>query len=93
MGQYDLWDFAFDKERAREFLRDRTDQGVLSHRSRGWVLILAGMRHSFQEDEGLAAAVHNDDRRLVRLMLNCFPQDAPEMTFWMGTRVREAKQC
>lgn len=93
MGQYDLWDFAFDKERARELLRDRTDQGGLSHRSRGWVLILAGLRHSFQEEEGLSASVHNDDRRLVRLMLNCFPQDAPEMTFWMGTRVREAKYC
>ena len=93
MGQYDLWDFAFDKERSREFLRDRTDQSGLSHRSRGWVLILAGLRHSFQEEEGLSASVHNDDRRLIRLMLNCFPQDAPEMTFWMGAQVREAKQC
>ena len=93
MGQYDLWDLAFDKERAQEFLRDRTDQAGLSHRSRGWVLLLAGLRHSFQEEEGLSASVHNDDRRLTRLMLNCFPQDAPEMTFWMGAKVREAKQC
>ena len=92
MGEFDLWDFAFDKDRAREFLRDRTDQAGLNPRSRGWVLILAGLRHSFQ-DEGLSASVHNDDRRLARLMLNCFPQDAPEMTFWMGARVREAKQC
>ncbi len=93
MGQYDLWDLAFDKERAEEFLRDRTDQAGLSHRSRGWVLLLAGLRHSFQEEEGLSATVHNDDRRLVRLMLNCFPQDAPEMTFWMVAKVPEAKQC
>lgn len=40
-----------------------------------------------------STSVHNDDRRLVRLMLNCFPQDAPEMAFWMGEKVREAKQC
>ncbi len=93
MGPYNLWEFAFDKERAMEFLRDRVDQAGLSHRSRSWVLILAGMRHSFQEADGLSAPIHDDDRRLVRLMLNCFPEDAAEMTFWMGSRVREAKQC
>ena len=76
-----------------EFLRDRVDQAGLSHRSRSWVLILAGMRHSFQETDGLSAPIHDDDRRLARLMLNSFPEDAAEMTFWMGSRVREAKQC
>jgi hypothetical protein len=93
MGQFELWDLAFDKDRAKEFLRDRTDQAALSHRRRGWVLILAGLRHSFQDEEGLSALVHNDDRRLVRLMLNCFPQDAPEMTFWISSKVHAAKQC
>ncbi|MDA1230099.1 MAG: hypothetical protein O2856_04935 [Planctomycetota bacterium] len=93
MGQYNLWEFAYDEERAKEFLRDRIDQAGLSHRSRGWVLILAGIRHSFKEVDGLAAQIHDDDRRLIRLMLNCFPSDAPEMTFWMGARVRDAKQC
>jgi hypothetical protein len=93
MGQYNLWDFAFDKDRAAEFLRDRIDQAGLSHRSRSWVLILAGLRHSFQDKDGLAAPVHEDDRQLVRLMLNSFPADAPELTFWMGARVREARRC
>ncbi len=93
MGQYNLWEFAFDKERGKEFLRDRVDQAGLSHRSRSWVLILAGLRHSFQDADGLSAPVHDDDRRLVRLMLNSFPEHAPEMTFWMGSKVREARQC
>jgi len=93
MGQYNLWEFAFDKDRATEFFRDRVDQAGLSHRSRSWVLILAGLRHSFQDKDGLSATVHDDDRRLVRLMLDSFPANAPEMTFWMGSRVREAKQC
>ena len=93
MGQFNLWDYAFDKERATEFLRDRADQSAVSHRSRSWVLILAGLRHSFQDTDGLSASIHEDDRRLVRLMLNCFPESAPEMKFWMGPRVHEARSC
>lgn len=93
MGQYNLWEYAFDKDRAMEFLRDRVDQAGLSHRSRSWVLILAGLRHSFQDTDGLAAPVHDDDRRLVRLILNSFPANAPEMSFWTGSYAREAKPC
>lgn len=93
IGQYNLWEFAFDKDRAREFLRDRVDQAGLSHRSRSWVLILAGLRHSFPDTEALSAPVHDDDRRLVRLILNSFPANIHEMAFWMGSRVREARPC
>ena len=93
MGQFNLWECAFDKSRAQEFLRDRVDQAGISHRSRAWVLILAGLRHSFQDSQELAVPIHNDDRRLVRLMLNNFPEDAPEMTFWMSSNIREAKHC
>ena len=93
MGQYNLWEFAFDKDRAMEFLRDRIDEAGLSHRSRSWVLILAGLRHSFPDTDALSAPVHDDDRRLVRLILNSFPANAPEMTFWNGSCVREAKPC
>jgi hypothetical protein len=50
------------------------------------------MRHSFQEKEGLSSVVQDDDRRLARLMLNSFPEDASEMTFWMGAKVREARR-
>ena len=93
MGQYNLWEFAFDQDRAMEFLRDRVDQAGLSHRNRSWVLIQAGLRHSFQDTAGLSAPVHDDDRQLVRLILNSFPENAPEMTFWTSSRVREVKQC
>jgi hypothetical protein len=93
MGQFNLWDYAFDKERATEFLRDRGDRSALGQGSRSWVLILAGLRHSFQDTNGLAAPIHEDDRQLVRLMLNCFPESAPEMKFWMGPRVHEARSC
>jgi hypothetical protein len=92
MGEYDLWQYAFHEETARELLRDRAHQSPLDHRSRAWVLILAGMRHSFQEKEGLSSVVQDDDRRLARLMLNSFPEDASEMTFWMGAKVREARR-
>jgi hypothetical protein len=91
MHQYDLWEYAFNEDTAREFHKDRAGQNSLDHRSRVWVLVLAGMRHSFQDKEGLASLVQDDDCRLSRLMLNSFPDDSPEMTFWMSSKVREAK--
>lgn len=93
MNDYDLWQYAFHQGTARQFYQDRVDGNPLDHRSRAWVLVLSGLRHSFPEKEGLSAVVHEDDRRLARLMLNSFPEDASEMTFWMGARVREAKSC
>ncbi len=93
MDEFELWQYAFNEDRAREFLADRVDQPTLNHRSRAWVLILAGIRNSFPDIDGLAAPLHDDDRRLARLMLNSFPEDAPEMTFWMSSKVREAKRC
>jgi hypothetical protein len=92
MDEFDLWQYAFHEDVAREFLKDRVDQRPWDFRSRAWVLILAGMRHSFQDKDGLASPVHDDDRRLIRLMLNSFPENSPEMTFWMRSRVREAKR-
>ncbi len=92
LGQFNLWEFAFDRERAMEFFRDRVDQGGLGHSNRAWVLILAGLRHHFQATAGLSAPIHDDDRQLVRLMLNCFPE-VPEMTFWKNTDVHETKRC
>lgn len=93
MEEFDLWEYAFHAQTAKEFLRDRIDQQSIDYRSRAWVLILAGLRHGFQEKDGLSTPVHDDDRRLSRLMLNSFPEDAPEMTFWMASRVRDARRC
>lgn len=91
MNQYDLWQYAFHEDVAREFLRDRQEQDSLHYRSRTWVLILAGMRHAFADRSAVSSPAHDDDRKLVRVMLNSFPEKAPEMTFWMSSRVRAAK--
>lgn len=92
MAEFDLWQYAFQEDTAREFYNDRADRDSTDHRSRAWVLVLSGMRQGFQDKDGLSATVHDDDRRLSRLMLNSFPEDSPEMTFWMGSRVREARR-
>lgn len=91
MGRYDLWQYAFDETRAREFLRDRQEQQSIEHSSQAWVLILSGLRYSFPERGGLDAPLHNDDRRIVRLMLTSFPEDASDATFWMLSRMARAR--
>lgn len=93
MNEYGLWQYACDRDRAAEFLRDRADQGSINPGSQAWVLILSGMRHSFPEREGLAAPLHDDDRLITRLLMGSFPDNVPEMTFWMGSKLRQAKSC
>lgn len=93
MNEYNLWQYAFDKDCARDFLKDRSDQGALKPSSQAWIMILTGMRHSFPEKEGFAAPLHNDDRLMTRLLMASFPDTAPEMTFWMGNKLRQAKSC
>lgn len=91
LQEFDLWQYAFDKTRAQEFLRDRMEQKSLNPRSQAWILILAGMRHSFPDSEGLAAPIHEDDRAIARLMLSSFPENSPEMSFWMSSKLRQAR--
>ncbi|MCA9037439.1 MAG: hypothetical protein KDA91_20020 [Planctomycetaceae bacterium] len=91
MHRFDLWQYAFDQDRAREFLNDRVEQQALSYQSQAWILILAGMRYSFPDRDGLAAPVHEDDRTLARLMLSSFPENSPEMAFWMSSKLRQAR--
>ena len=93
MSRFDLWQYAFDGDRARQFFLDRTDQQSVTHHSQAWVLILAGMRHSFPDTEGLGAAIHEDDRAITRLILSSFPEHSPEMAFWMSSKLRKARTC
>lgn len=93
MDDFDLWQYAGSEDTAREFLEERVDQGSLDYRSRSWVLVLAGLRHSFPDDGPLATPIHEEDRRLTRLILDGFPDDAPEMTFWMKSRVSNARKA
>jgi hypothetical protein len=91
MGSHDLWQYAFDESRAKQFLQDRHEQQSLHHRSKAWVLILSGLRFSFPDRGGLSAALHSDDRRIVRLMLTSFPENSSESTFWMMSQIQQAR--
>ena len=83
MASYDIWEYAFDETRAREFHRDRFDETRLQPQdNRAWSIILAGLRHSFQEIDGLAAPVHDDDRMITRCIIDCFPEDTQSIAVW-----------
>lgn len=67
MDAYDLWDYAHDENRARDFHRDRFHrERIAPQNSQAWSLILAGLRHSFPDVDGLAAPIHDDDRMIAR---------------------------
>ncbi len=83
MSTYDLWDFAFDKGRAKEFFHDRfRNQRLSADNSQVWSLILAGLRHSFPDTDGLSAPLHDDDRLITRSVIDCFPGDTQSMAVW-----------
>lgn len=72
MKRYELWSYAHDAEQSREFYRQRVDRNALSPGSDSWGAMLSSMRESFSEVDGLGVLVHEDDRRLVSLMLGSF---------------------
>ncbi len=83
MSTYDLWDYAFDSTRAREFFNDRfRNERLSAENSQAWSLILAGLRHSFPDMDGLSAPVHDDDRMITRSIIDCFPGDTQSMAVW-----------
>lgn len=84
MGQFGLWEYAYDMERAKEFYEERFGRDELQTRSPAWTLILAGLRHSFEDVEGLAAPLHEDDRLIARAILDAFPSGAGNMAVWSG---------
>ena len=93
MAEYNLWDYAFDEIRAREFYQDRFHSGQLrAQDSRAWSLILAGLRHSFPDIDGLAAPVHDDDRLIVRSIIDCFPGDTQSMAVWSLPTIQRSHQ-
>ncbi len=91
MGKYDLWDYAYDQSRAQEFQQDRFDQDAVKQRSEVWTLILAGLRHSFPDEDGLAAPLHEDDRQIARAILSAFPSGAGNMAIWSGSMLTHAR--
>ena len=91
MGKYELWDYAYNKSRAQEFYRDRFKQKTMSPRSKVWTLVLAGLRRSFPDKDGLGAPLHEDDRQIVRAMLNAFPDGAENMGIWSDATLAGAQ--
>lgn len=93
MATYDLWDYSFDEERARDFFRDRFQQErITPQNSQAWSLILAGLRHSFPDLDGLAAPLHDDDRMITRSIIDCFPSDTQSMAVWSLPTVQKSQR-
>ena len=92
MGKFDLWDYAYDLSRAREFFRERFDHDTMKPRSEVWTLILAGLRHSFPDEDGLGAPLHEDDRQIARALLDSFPAGAGNMAIWSGPALAKSSR-
>ncbi|MCH2203893.1 MAG: hypothetical protein MK102_18160 [Fuerstiella sp.] len=92
MGRFDLWEYAHDKTRAQEFFQDRFDQSTMQPRNQVWALILAGLRHSFPDEDGLGAPLHDDDRQIARAILHSFPERAGNPAIWSDSMLSKAEK-
>ncbi len=82
MASYDLWEYAWDRERAEDFCRQHFSAAGGTGSDSVWALILAGLRHSFPAADSLAAPLHDDDRSIVCVILEAFPPGAGQMSVW-----------
>lgn len=80
--EFDLWQYAFDADRTREFYEDRFRNMQDSEDHQAWSLILAGLRQSFPDSDGLAAPLHDDDRMITRCIVDSFPGDSASRELW-----------
>lgn len=88
MAEYDLWDLAVDSDRCREFHRDRFSGAPLqAEDGRSWSLILAGLKHSFPDQGGLAFPIHDDDRHILKTMIDCFPCEPGNLKVWSAPEI------
>lgn len=91
MAEYDLWEYAIDSDRCREFHRDRFQSSQLrSDDGRAWSLILAGLKHSFPDEGGLAFPIHDDDRRVLKTMIDCFPSEPGTLKVWSAPELHQS---
>ena len=92
MAEYDLWDYAVDSDRCREFHRDRfQSQQLNSEDSRSWSLILAGLKHSFPDKGGLSYPIHDDDRLILKSLIDCFPAERGSLKAWPAPEPQKSK--
>jgi len=92
MGKFELWDYSYDKARAQEFYQDRFSPEPMKPPKQVWTMILAGLRHSFPDEDGMGAPLHDDDRQITRTMFNSFPVGDGNMAIWSDTTLVEAQQ-
>lgn len=92
MAEYDLWEHAVDSDRCREFHRDRfQSQQLNSDDGRAWSLILAGLKHSFPDQDGLSYPIHDDDRLILRALVDCFPAEPGSLKAWPSPELKPSK--
>lgn len=89
MAEYDLWNYAFDPMRAQEFFEDRCGGTRPESSDSGfWPLVLAGLRKSFPDIDGLSSPLHDDDRMITRSIMDCFPCDSQSLAPWTDEAIR-----
>lgn len=94
MATYDLWDYAFDATRAQEFFQDRfRNERLSSDNTQAWSLMLAGLRHSFPDVDGLSSPLHDDDRMITRSIVDCFPGDTRSMAVWSLPTIEKTQRA
>lgn len=92
MAEYDLWEYAVDSDRCREFHRDRFQgQQLNSNDGRAWSLILAGLKHSFPDEAGLSFPIHDDDRLILKTLVDCFPAEPGGLRAWPSPQIEKSK--
>ena len=74
LDRYDLWDFAFDSDRAREFADDYKRRDIANPNSPVWNLILVGLRIAFPPNQLASQFAAPHDRAVVRSILQAFPE-------------------
>lgn len=72
LHRYDLWDLAYDEDRAREFAESHLRQNICDPKSRVWNLILVGLRLAFPDRHNMVLT-SSLDREILRSVIATFP--------------------
>lgn len=72
LHRYDLWDLAYDEDRARDFADMHLRQNIGDPKSRVWNLILVGLRLAFPDRQD-TVMTSDLDREILRSVIATFP--------------------
>ena len=73
LHRFDLWDLAYDEDRARDFAESNLRQNICDPQSRVWNLILVGLRLAFPERRNDSVLTTDLDREIIRSVIATFP--------------------